>query len=141
MASRTSVSLSRARSWTKMMAEKRKPEGCATSVVRCGGKDACALSSPRQKFVATASRLPTIAIHDIGLKVATGLSLSEQTRRWGCLLDIRGNGFSARVPALLHTNRTLLFVLRHVAFQSGRPHQLALFRLLLRLRFLRSTSK
>ena len=33
--------------------------------------------------------------------------------RWGCLLDIRGNGFSARVPALLHTNRTLLFVLRH----------------------------
>ena len=97
----------------KMMAEKHKPEGCATSVVRCAGKDACALSSPRQRFVATASRLPTIAIHDIGLKVSTGLSLSEQTRRWGCLLDIRGNGFSARVPALLHTNRTLLFVLRH----------------------------
>jgi hypothetical protein len=44
------------------------------------------------------------------------LPLIDQVRRWSCLLDLRGIGFSARLPLLLHSGRT---VMRTPASESG----------------------
>ena len=87
--------------------------GNALSDLPCNSKCGCNAkmmartsprAAPRGRAAAARARppraqpTPTIAIHDIGLKVSTGLSLSEQTRRWGCLLDIRGNGGARCTP-------------------------------------------
>ena len=51
------------------------------------------------------------------------LSLEEQVSRWACLVDIRGIGWSARVPMILHSGRPLLYVERNItAFYNVRPH-------------------
>ena len=34
---------------------------------------------------------------------------TQQAERWACLVDVRGAGYSGRVPALLHTGRPLLY--------------------------------
>lgn len=57
------------------------------------------------------------------------LSIVEQVKRWKCLIDIRGAGFSQRVPILLHAPRVLVYVQRPMlntflddsAFPSIRP--------------------
>ena len=39
-------------------------------------------------------------------------SIAEQVARWACLIDVRGAGFSVRVPLLLFSGRPLLYVQR-----------------------------
>ncbi len=34
---------------------------------------------------------------------------TQEAERWACLVDVRGAGYSGRVPALLHTGRPLLY--------------------------------
>lgn len=45
-------------------------------------------------------------------RAAPRLSLEEQVARWACLVDVRGAGYSGRVPMLLHAGRPLLLVAR-----------------------------
>ena len=40
------------------------------------------------------------------------LTMEAQVARWSCLVDIRGNGFSGRLPLLLHSGRPVLYVER-----------------------------
>ena len=50
------------------------------------------------------------------------LPMATQVGRWRCLADVKGVGYSRRVPALLHSNRTLLYVARpHLStfFEDG----------------------
>ena len=53
-----------------------------------------------------------LEVHDTSLLKSKPLSFEDQVRRWRCLVDIRGAGFSARIAVLLHTQRTLLYVQR-----------------------------
>lgn len=38
------------------------------------------------------------------------LTMEAQTQQWACMVDLPGNGYSGRVPMLLHTGRPLLMV-------------------------------
>ena len=81
--------------------------GCAKQPVYCN------LTSPRQLLLRRIESLPPglIDAHDTQSGHAH-LSFAEQVARWRCLVDIRGNGFSARMAVLLHSNRTVLYVRR-----------------------------
>jgi hypothetical protein len=49
------------------------------------------------------------------------LSYEEQAARWQCLIDVRGAGYSDRVPALLFTGKPMLYVERpglHTYYES-----------------------
>ena len=49
------------------------------------------------------------------------MTLPDQISKWSCLVDVRGNGFSGRVPLLLHSGRPILFVERQIrSFYSAR---------------------
>lgn len=48
----------------------------------------------------------------LGRTMVIALVSFVQVERWRCLVDIRGLGYSGRVPYLLHSNRTLLYVER-----------------------------
>jgi len=41
-----------------------------------------------------------------------GMDIVSQARQWSCFLDVRGAGFSQRVPVLMHTGRPLLYAER-----------------------------
>ena len=40
------------------------------------------------------------------------INIISQARGWQCFVDVKGAGFSARVPLLMHTGRPLLYVWR-----------------------------
>lgn len=67
----------------------------------------------RPRFVVRArNRTDLFDIWDTARPGTPSLRLDEQVRRWACLIDIRGAGYSGRVPSLLHTGRPLLYVER-----------------------------
>jgi hypothetical protein len=38
------------------------------------------------------------------------ISLTDQVKRWACLIDIQGHGYSGRLPLLLHSGRPVIVV-------------------------------
>eukprot|EP00929_Paragymnodinium_shiwhaense_P035682 TRINITY_DN19226_c0_g1_i4.p1 TRINITY_DN19226_c0_g1~~TRINITY_DN19226_c0_g1_i4.p1 ORF type:complete len:299 (-),score=49.51 TRINITY_DN19226_c0_g1_i4:99-884(-) len=59
------------------------------------------------------------------------MTLEQQVKRWKCLIDVAGRGYSGRLPALLHSGRPLLIVQRSngkyldpVWASLGRPEKL-----------------
>ena len=85
----------------------------------CGWAGSLATNSIRKRMYDLADRsLYEIVVprHDSG--TAGGrLSMQEQVQRWACLLDVPGNGYSGRIPLLLHSGRPLLLVGR----KAGQP--------------------
>jgi hypothetical protein len=68
----------------------------------------------RQLFVDVAQQDPYILeVVPVSSRTSPSrLNFSQQVERWRCMIDVRGSGFSARVPVLLHSGRPLLFVAR-----------------------------
>ena len=50
---------------------------------------------------------------------ASRMSFRDQILQWSCLVDVRGNGYSGRIPTLFHTGRAVLFVERVVRSWAG----------------------
>ena len=78
---------------------------------RCGWAGHPGLHPDRKRFWAIAKRAPTVLEAIVpGMDIPGRLSHGEMVQRWDCLIDLRGHGFSARVPLLLHSGRPLLFL-------------------------------
>ena len=80
-------------------------------------------SPARPRFASILRENPAeFEIVDTSQPLAKPLPLATQVAKWRCLADVKGAGYSGRVPALLHSNRTLLYVARpHLVnfFETG----------------------
>ena len=111
--------------------------GNAGSDARNDGRNPLGLFRPvRGRFVAAAHAHPDLfEVVDTAMPSDTGfaprarnfVSVADQVAKWACLVDLRGAGFSVRVPLLLWSGRPLLFIERpglqtfHEAVSFPRP--------------------
>jgi hypothetical protein len=89
--------------------EHRRPSHCGWA----GNHLSDGALKKRQQLVDVARTAPSVLqTVTVASSKTSWLTISQQVQRWRCLIDVRGSGFSARVPVLLHSGRPLLFVAR-----------------------------